>query len=111
MQLKQLEFKTTTRFNPENLSRKLRKEWLSVCKRYRIVWRRQYMGIAMVPRYFAFRINKRSNGDICWDFAVERRPYKTFKRAYRACCQAAGIQLEEEQPKRRGRPKGSKNKV
>jgi hypothetical protein len=142
-----LEFKLTTRFNPENLGRKLRKDWLSKCHRYRIVWRKQFMGVDLLPRYFAMRLNKRPDGDTFWDFALdrERRPYKTFKRAYQACCKAAGIVLEEEtkpkrrkripkkvepieavagaqlllpptsapilQPKRRGRPKVSKNKV
>lgn len=131
-----LEFKLTTRFNPENLSRKLHKVWLSTCHRYRIVWRKQFMGVDLLPRYFALRINKReSDGEPFWDFALdsERRPYKTFKRAYQACCKAAGIVLEEETkpkrrkrvpkkvepvvataqdlpPKKRGRPKGSKNK-
>ncbi len=133
-----LEFKLTTRFNVENLNRKLRKDWLSVCHRYRIIWRKQYMSVALLPRYFALRLNKREDGTTLWDFALdsERRPYKTFKRAYRACCQAAGIVLEDSKPKRRkripkkvepvltlpalvqnlqqkkrGRPKGSKNKV
>lgn len=102
-----LEFKLTTRFNPENLSRKLRKVWLSTCHRYRIMWRKQFMGVDLLPRYFASRLNKRdSDGETFWDFALdsERRPYKTFKRAYQACCKAAGIVLEEEtKPKRRRR--------
>jgi hypothetical protein len=121
-----MDFKLTTRFS--DLSRKLRKDWLSVCKKYRITWRRQYAGIELPPRYFALRLNKRScDGRIFWDFALdtERRPYKTFKKAYQACCKAAGLQITDEVKKRkrqvtapnlqvkrgRGRPKGSKNKV
>jgi hypothetical protein len=62
------------------------------------------MGVDLVPRYFAMRFNKRADGETFWDFALdnERRPYKTFRRAYQACCKAAGIQTKIEQaPKRR----------
>jgi len=101
--LTSLEFKLTTRFNTEKLSRKLRKDWLSTCHRYRITWRKQFMGVSVLPRYYAMRLNRRPDGTTFWDFALdsERRPYETYKRAYQACCKAAGIQLEEELPKRR----------
>jgi hypothetical protein len=102
-----LEFKTTTRFNPEGLGKTHRKVWLSACGRYRIVWRNQFMGVDMLPRYFANRLSKRDCDDeVWWDFALdsERRPYKTYKKAVTACCKAAGISLaEEKNPQRRRR--------
>jgi hypothetical protein len=71
------------------------------------VWRNQYAGVNLLPRYYANRLNKReTDGSIFWDFALdsERRPYKTYKRAYQACCKAAGIVLSEEKtPKRKRR--------
>jgi|WetSurMetagenome_2_1015567.scaffolds.fasta_scaffold122668_2 hypothetical protein len=129
-----MNFKLTTRFS--SVSRRVRKDWLSECKKYRIVWRKEYEGIELPPRYFALRQNYRAcDGRPFWDFALdsERRPYKTFRKAYVACCNAAGVIVKaEDLPKRarskiivkkepvqdttplvkrgRGRPKGSKNK-
>jgi len=106
----------------------------------------------MLPRYYALKLSKTSDDRYYWDFALERRPYKTYKKAYQACCKSAGIVLVEKPQrkricrgreiwedipaslvapaniprkkkvvapklqdlpvqKRRGRPKGSKNKV
>jgi hypothetical protein len=151
-------FKATTRFNPEHLGSKLRKSWISACGKYRITWRKQFMGVDVLPRYYALKLAVRCDGDTYWDFALcsERRPYKTFKRAQQACYKSAGIEIKETllpkkrhrrsrgrdaipliaptvvptvtekkvkmlptalevaqdlQPKKRGRPAGSKNKV
>jgi hypothetical protein len=102
-----LDFKLTSRFNPGKVSRKEQKNWISACQKYRIKWRKSYEGVDLPPRYFAMRLNKReTDGFIYWDFALdmERRGYKTFKKANLACCKAAHIFIEEEtRPKRKKR--------
>ncbi len=105
-----IDFKLTTRFNPDHLSRKLRKTWLSTCGKYRITWRKQFMLVDVLPRYYALRVNKRDcDGEMFWDFALdsERRPYKTFKKAVQACCKAEGIIVAPPTKRTRLKRKGS----
>lgn len=92
-----LKFKRTTRFNKDGLSTRKRKDWISTCKNYRIYWRCEAFGIDMVPRFYALKykyVMNRINPDT-WTFATDRRPYKTFKKAYEACCKAAGFEIKE----------------
>lgn len=99
-------FKRTTRFNKERLSSKLRKDWLSKDKKYRIYWRRQSYGVVVNSRYFALKhiyINHLDGGWAMWDFAYERRPYKTLKEAVVACMRAENMEVEEKPKQRRRR--------
>ena len=77
-----MKFKRTTKFNPDNLSAKVHKNWLSEDKQFRIYWRRQAWGIAVPGAYFALRWQ---GG---WNFATDRRPYRTFKKAINECTKA-----------------------
>ena len=127
-------FKRTVKFNKEKLGARLRKDWLSDCKRYRIYWRKVAFGVAVSPGYYALRFTATG-----WDFVAEHRPYRTYKRAEQVCMVAAGIEIPKKQrqkrrpkansvaasttmtaidltlttsepPRKRGRPKGSKNR-
>lgn len=51
---------------------------------YRIVWRSEAFGIRMRPAYFA-TVRCQTPGYLRWDFAVHRRPYRTFEAALKAC--------------------------
>lgn len=117
-------FKRTTRFNKKKLGARLRKDWLSDCKRYRIYWRRVAFGVAVSPGFYALRLTTTG-----WDFVAEHRTYRTYRRAEVACLIAAGIEVPtpkkrrrkrvkpintsvamDAAPRKRGRPKGSKNR-
>jgi len=56
------------------------KEWYSDCDQYRISWRNEVFGVAMVPGYHAC---VRSGGG--WGFARRRGLYRTLKAAQAAC--------------------------
>ena len=51
---------------------------------YRIVWRSEAFGIRVRPAFFA-TVRCETPGYPRWDFAVHRRPYKTFEAAVKAC--------------------------
>ena len=78
-----MKFKRTTKFNPDNLSAKVHKNWLSEDKQFRIYWRKQAWGIAVPGAYFALRWRG------MWDFATDRRPYKTFRKACDECIKSS----------------------
>jgi hypothetical protein len=58
------------------------------------------MGVELPPRYYALRLSLNPDGNSFWEHALdnERRPYKTYNRAYQACVKANGIKIA---PKRR----------
>ncbi len=129
-------FRRTTCFNKEKQPAKERKDWLSHDKRYRITWRRVVLGVHVPARYYALKklwVSHPDGGWPIWDFVKDRRPYRTLYAAVKACMQSEKIEIEAqlapkrrqrkktestktrtplpvEQPKKRGRPKGSKNK-
>lgn len=102
-------FKRTTRFNKEHLPAKLRKDWLSKDKKYRIYWRRQFRGVTLLGCYYALKyvhVNHPNGGWFMWDFAYEHKPYKTLSAAVTACMRAEKLEVDEKiKPKRRRRRK------
>lgn len=60
-----------------------RKVWESA-DGYRIVWRSEAFGIRQRPAFYA-TVRCRVPGYERWDFAVHRRPYRTFEAAVKAC--------------------------
>jgi len=68
-------------------TKKPNKLWLSECRQYRIIYRREVEGIAVSPSYSACVVAVRSMTDRArlWDFAYLRRSYKTLKKAQEAC--------------------------
>ena len=51
---------------------------------YRIVWRSEAFGIRQRPAFYA-TVRCRTPGYERWEFAVHRRPYRTFEAAVKAC--------------------------
>lgn len=96
-----LEFKRTTRFG--RFPAKQRKYWLSVCKRYRIVYRSEVEGIKVPAKYLAMKLEIINDKDF-WDFVERHRQYKTFKTAKVACeNDLNGIKQEKEKCTRKRR--------
>jgi hypothetical protein len=65
-------------------SQKHRKMWLST-DRYRIVWRDECDGIAILARFQASVRIMLPDGREMWDFVSKRHLFKTFNAAKEAC--------------------------
>lgn len=85
-----LEFRRTSRFNPEKVPPKRRKVWISQKPyQYKIVWRREVFGVT-VPGRFQVLVYTVRGGNFpegqcdCWTF-VDRPLYKTMRKALEAC--------------------------
>jgi hypothetical protein len=60
------------------------KEWRSDCGHYRLCWRNETPGLGSA-RYYATVRCCRGDSREFWDFAADRRPYRTLKAAQEAC--------------------------
>jgi len=60
------------------------KEWRSGCGHYRVCWRNEIPDLGSA-RYYATVRCCRGNGHEFWDFAADRRPYRTLNAAKQAC--------------------------
>ena len=71
-------------------TQKTYKEWRSDCGHYRVCWRNEIPSLGSARYYATVRSDQ---GDGCdggkefWDFAADRRPYRTLKAAQQACHQ------------------------
>lgn len=75
-----MEFKRKKRVKGK--SQKYHKEWYSGDKQYRITWRRESMGVAVIPGYL---VCVRCVGSTeFWDFAGRRGPYRSLNAAIKA---------------------------
>jgi len=68
-------------------TQKTYKEWRSDCGHYRVCWRNELPSLGSTRYYATVRCNR---GDGCdsgefWEFAADRRPYRTLKAAQKAC--------------------------
>ena len=85
-----LEFRRTSRFNPEKVAPKLRKVWISQKPyHYKIVWRREVFGVSVPGRFQVTLLSIRAGNFVggqteMWSF-VDRPLYKTLKKAVEAC--------------------------
>lgn len=69
-------------------TQKTYKEWRSDCGHYRICWRNEIPGLGSARYYATARCDRgdRSDGSSeFWDFAADRRPYRTLNAAKQAC--------------------------
>lgn len=73
-----------TRVKIKGQNQKTRKTWQSE-EHYRIIWRREYAGVSLPPRFQASVRIHLTDGREMWDFAGKRSLYKTFKAANDAC--------------------------
>ena len=62
------------------------KEWRSDCGHYRVFWRNEIPGLGSA-RYYATVRCRRDDGTEFWDFAADRRAYRTLNTAQQACRQ------------------------
>jgi len=62
------------------------KEWRSDCGHYRVCWRNEIPGLGSAQYYATVRC-RRADGTEFWDFAADRRPYRTLNAAKEACHQ------------------------
>ena len=67
-------------------TQKTYKQWRSECGHYRICWRNEIHGLGSA-RYYATVRCLRPDGSGFWDFATDRRPYRTMKATQQACHQ------------------------
>ncbi len=67
-------------------TQKTYKQWRSECGHYRICRRNEIPGLGSA-RYYATVRCCRPDGAEFWDFAADRRPYRTLKAAQQACHQ------------------------
>jgi len=67
-------------------TQKTYKEWRSDCGHYRICWRNEIPGLGSA-RYYATVRCRRPDETEFWDFAADRRPYRTLNAAKQACRQ------------------------
>ena len=71
-------------------TQKTYKEWRSDCGHYRVCWRNEVSGLGPARYYATVRCargdGRNSSGEF-WDFAADRRPYRTLKAAQQACHQ------------------------
>ena len=65
-------------------TQKTYKEWRSDCGHYRVCWRNEIPGLGSARYYAAVRCD-RGDGREFWDFAADRRPYRTLNAAKQAC--------------------------
>ncbi|REJ65589.1 MAG: hypothetical protein DWQ31_16755 [Planctomycetota bacterium] len=65
-------------------TQKTYKEWRSECGNYRICWRNEISSLGSA-RYYATVLCRRDDGFEFWDFAAERKPYRTLQTAQKAC--------------------------
>ena len=65
-------------------TQKTYKEWRSDCGHYRACWRNEIAGLGSA-RYYAAVCCDRGDGREFWDFAADRRPYRTLKAAQQTC--------------------------
>jgi hypothetical protein len=53
---------------------------------YRLTWRNEAFGVAVVPAFYAcVKVVRLTDGFVWWNFCQHRRPYKTLKKAVEAC--------------------------
>ena len=62
------------------------KQWRSECGHYRICWRNEFPSLG-AARYYAIVRCQRGDGSEFWDFAADRRPYRSLNAAKQACHQ------------------------
>ena len=67
-------------------TQKTYKEWRSDCGHYRVCWCNEIPGLGSA-RYHATVRCCRRDGREFWDFAADRRPYRTLNAAKQACHQ------------------------
>ncbi len=77
-----MEFK---RIRKQGMRAKTRKVWISECGHYRIMWSNNIHGVDVKPYYHASIKRYRDDGSAWWDYAGERRHYRTFNAAKSAC--------------------------
>jgi len=65
-------------------TQKTYKEWRSDCGHYRVCWRNEIPALGSA-RYYATVRCDRGDGREFWDFAADRRPYRTLNAAKQAC--------------------------
>ena len=71
-------------------SQKTYKEWWSGCGGYRVCWRNEIPGLGSARYYATVRCCRgdgREGSSEFWDFAADRRPYRTLNAAKQACHQ------------------------
>ena len=69
-------------------TQKTYKEWRSNCGHYRVCWRNENPGLGSARYYATVRSDRgsvRDGSNEFWDFAADRRPYRTLKAAQKAC--------------------------
>jgi|GEM_PF-3310044 len=73
-------------------TQKTYKEWRSDCGHYRICWRNEIHGLGSARYYATVRSDRGDRRDGSsggssefWDFATDRRPYRTLSAAKKAC--------------------------
>jgi hypothetical protein len=76
-----------TRRKVRGRSKRVHREWFDTENLgYRIVWRREFVGVTVPPMFYAcVRTIRPSDGFLWWNFCQHRRPYKTLKKAIEAC--------------------------
>jgi len=69
-------------------TQKTYKEWQSECGYYRVCWRNEIPSLGSARYYATVRCDRgdgRDSSKEFWDFAADRRPYRTLKAAQEAC--------------------------